>query len=539
MVSAEWQKLIDEKRASLDSVIPQEWRVPGNVLAKVSNEATISGLTLLKESNLLNAREQELTEKYDATALLDLLATKQVSSVEVVTAFCKRAAIAQQLINPLAEMFFDDAIEQAKERDGYLACEGKVKGPFHGLPISIKDMINIKGQFANLGYVSYLKKPRASENSVIIDILLDGGAVLYCKTTVPQALFVMEGYSTVCGTTRNAHNLSHTPGGSSSGEGALVGFRGSVLGVGSDIGGSVRAPALCNGVYGFRPSSDRLPYSKQQQFFPPGWPSITCTLGPLAVSARDLTLFFKHVLLAEPWKVDSTSHAIHWRELPPVKTLKIGVWRDDPAFSVYPPVSRILSSAVEKLRKAGHEIVELEAPSIVEAVITSFKSFSLDNNATIFKYLEEGGEDLSPALSVIAQALKGPAATLEDVWAVNASKESYREEWARVWRSHNIDVLLCPGSRNTSVPHGMYGNPVWTVIWNLLDFPAAVIPYLKADKTLDKPVDGFDPEAVHGSPGSVQVVGWRFQDEEVLRATEIIARDLHSQEGKSSVMPRI
>lgn len=63
-------------------------------------------------------------------------------------------------------------------------------GPFHGLPISLKDMFMVKGEFATLGFVAYLQKPAADFNSVIVDVLLDGGAVFYCKTTVPQGLFV-------------------------------------------------------------------------------------------------------------------------------------------------------------------------------------------------------------------------------------------------------------------------------------------------------------------------------------------------------------
>ncbi|KAJ0420508.1 amidase signature domain-containing protein [Aspergillus carlsbadensis] len=533
MVSQEWQALIDEKRAQREASIPSQWRIPKHVADRVSPTASVSAFELLEETDILSKEEKEITELHDATSLLELLAAGTVSSLAVTTAFCKRAAVAQQLTNCLTEIFFGEALERARFLDDYLQRTGKPMGPFHGLPISIKDMFMIKGQFASMGYVSYLKKPRAEENSVIVDILLEGGAVLYCKTTVPQGLFIMEGYSQVFGQTMNPHKLTLGPGGSSCGEGALVGLRGSLLGLGSDIGGSIRAPSLCNGVFGIKLSSDRLPYAKQQELFPKGWPAIVCSLGPHAHSARDLTLFCKSVLTAQPWRRDATAYALPWRDLPRKTTLRIGVWSDDPSFPVHPPVSRILAAATEKLRAAGHQLVMIpEAPSLATALLTSVRSFALDKDQAPIKPLRAANEDLHPALAeLVAQTFpEGHDPDLAEVVAVNAAREDIREEWAKVWWGNRLDVLICPGSRSTAVPHGKYGPPAWTLVWNLLDFPASIVPYLKADRELDsEAMDGYNPEEVHGAPGSIQIVGWRFQDEEVLQATEIISQALHGQ----------
>lgn len=269
----------------------------------------------------------------------------------------------------------------------------------------------------------------------------------------------------------NPHKLSLGPGGSSSGEGALVGFRGSVLGLGSDIGGSIRCPSLCNGIYGIKLSSDRLPYAKQQGFFPKGWPSIVCSLGPHAHSARDLTLFCKTVIQAKPWWRDSTAYAIPWRDVPKKKILRIGAWLDDPSLPVLPPVARILGTAIQKLRAAGHELIILsETPSLMSAGVTALRSFSLDTKQTVKKLLSDGDEELHPSVQeAISQTFESHQADLTDVWAVNAAKEDLREEWAKIWRKHELDVLLTPSSRSTAVPHGTFGAPLWTVIWNLLD----------------------------------------------------------------------
>jgi amidase len=98
MVSQDWQALIDQKRAQREASIPSKWRIPGHVADKVSPTASVSAFELLEETDILSKEEREITDLHDATALLELLAAGKVSSLAVTTAFCKRAAIAQQLV---------------------------------------------------------------------------------------------------------------------------------------------------------------------------------------------------------------------------------------------------------------------------------------------------------------------------------------------------------------------------------------------------------------------------------------------------------
>jgi amidase len=135
---ADWQALAASKRESLASKIPSEWRLPSSQTSKFTETSTLNVLNVPRESGLLTEKELELTENYDATALIVLMSTGKVKSVDVVTAFCKRAAIAQQVVNCLTEIMFEEAIARAKQCDEYLEREGKPIGPFHGLPISLK-----------------------------------------------------------------------------------------------------------------------------------------------------------------------------------------------------------------------------------------------------------------------------------------------------------------------------------------------------------------------------------------------------------------
>jgi amidase len=135
---ADWLALATSKRASVFSKIPKAWLLPSSQTSQYTETSTISVLDVPRTCGILTEKELDITEKYDATELVDLLAKGELKSVEVVTAFCKRAAVAQQCVSCLTEIMFEEAMARARECDEYLKEEGKVLGPLHGLPISLK-----------------------------------------------------------------------------------------------------------------------------------------------------------------------------------------------------------------------------------------------------------------------------------------------------------------------------------------------------------------------------------------------------------------
>ncbi|KAJ5588198.1 amidase signature domain-containing protein [Penicillium hordei] len=527
MSKPNWQALINEKRAFRESQIPLEWRLDEMITSQAHRDNPISAFDLLDQTDILTQHERDMTENYDATALLAQLACGAISSLEVTEAFCKRAAIAHQLFNPLTEIFFDKALNRAKQLDAFLAREGKPMGPFHGLPISLKDTWMVKGEAATLGFVAYLTKPVAEENSPIVDILLDGGAVLYCKTNVPQGLFTLEGENNVFGLTMNPHKLTLGTGGSSSGEGALVGFRGSPLGLGTDIGGSIRVPSHVSGCYGFKPTANRIPFAGQQFHFRKGWPGMLPSAGPHANSARDLMFFCRTIISKEGWKRDSASLAIPWKDVRK-KKLKIGFWQGAHETPVFPPVLRALRKAAEVLEAAGHEIVPVSTPEgagTSQCLNIYVHSLGFDTKATLMKFLDDAEEEILPGMKDFRNLMADiPKSTLDDVWKFYADRADFRTAWHTKFTDADIDVLLCPCHQGTGMPHSGYGLPIYAMIWNLLDCPASVVPFLRSNKNVDsEKIEGFDTDAVDGAPTHVQVVGWSFRDEEVLMATEVIS----------------
>jgi amidase len=143
---ADWQALAKSKRESVFAKIPKDWLLPTSQTSQYTESSSISVLDVPRTCGILTDKELDLTENYDATDLVKMMAEKQVKSVEVVTAFCKRAAVAQQCVNCLTEIMFDEAIARARECDEYLEKNGKVLGPLHGLPISLKVRISHNSQ---------------------------------------------------------------------------------------------------------------------------------------------------------------------------------------------------------------------------------------------------------------------------------------------------------------------------------------------------------------------------------------------------------
>ena len=150
---------------------------------------------------------------------------------------------------------FPEALERAKFLDAHLEKTGEVIGPFHGLPISLKDCFITPPHPSSIGMACYANEAtKPEEETILVGILAKLGAVFYVKTTTPTAMMMMETISNVWGETIGAYHSGTSCGGSSGGEGVLLAMRGSPLGVGTDIGGSIRIPCAFNYLYGLKPT---------------------------------------------------------------------------------------------------------------------------------------------------------------------------------------------------------------------------------------------------------------------------------------------
>jgi len=522
-VTAPWQEIVTQKQSSAKKLIPSAWLLPDALWQELTlpletNSTRLIEQDLPRRSGLLSARELEITESYTTAQLLSGLAKGVLSSLDVTTAFCKRAAIAQQLTNCLTEVFYDRALARAKELDEYLASNGKPLGPLHGLPISVKDSFKLKGIDTSVGFVSLVNKP-AEENSALIDLLLELGAVLYVKTNIPQTMMTADSHNNVWGRTLNPHNSTLTAGGSTGGEGALIAFRGSPLGVGTDVAGSIRIPSLCCGIYGFKPTSDRIPFGGQQSPAVDGFAPITCSAGPMANSFEALQFFSEAVLSANPARYDSTCLNVPWQALPALPSsarLNIGVLTEDPSLPLYPPVKRAMNNASALLAEKGHNLIPIgpEKSHVASLAALSWAFFTLDMRGAMAFFVASGEP---PVPSVAMGAFPDRGETLKEFWSAFDKMDMYQkisalgrerhrlsEEWRKLWNELKLDVVICPGAQHTAVKHDTYRYPAYTVFLNVLDvshafppagaciianntikYPACIIPFGKASKELD------------------------------------------------------
>ena len=158
--------------------------------------------------------------------------------------------------NCLTEILIPEALARAKFLDEHLEKTGTVIGPLHGLPISLKDCLITPPHPSSIGMACFANEAtKPGDETILVSILAKLGAVFYVKTTTPTAMMMMmETVSNVWGETIGAYHSGTSPGGSSGGEGALLAMRGSPLGIGTDIGGSVRIPSAFNYLYGLKPT---------------------------------------------------------------------------------------------------------------------------------------------------------------------------------------------------------------------------------------------------------------------------------------------
>ncbi|KAF2110166.1 amidase signature domain-containing protein [Lophiotrema nucula] len=489
---------------------------------------------------ILTPKELSITES-DPANLVSQLSCGTLSAVQVTKAFLRRAGLAQKLVNCVTELLPTAAIERATFLDDYLKTNGKPIGPLHGLPISVKEHIEIEGLSCNAGFIAWNDRvPKA--NAHILDVLLAAGAVLYVRTTQPQTLMHLETSSNYYGVTVNPFNRNLSSGGSSGGEGALVGIRGSCLGIGTDIGGSIRSPAANNGVYGLRPTSYRLPMEGLSATML-GQEQIVPVIGPISTSLEGVKLFMKTLINAKPWIREPSLLPFPWRTeslLPTdpdgTKTLKIAIIWDDGVVRPHPPVTRALRTVAEKLKAVpGITVIDWEPYQHDYAWTIISSLYFCDGGSEEKAAISSSGEPWRPLSKfILTENQNVKKLSVTELWRWTEKRDGYRKEYANKWG--DVDVILCPVGPGAAplIDTARYWG--YTSQWNLLDYPALVAPVTRVDPAVDgvetkyvprneKDAYNYDlytPEKYAGAPVSLQWVGRRYDDEKIIEAVDYI-----------------
>ncbi|KAH6704367.1 amidase signature domain-containing protein [Leptodontidium sp. MPI-SDFR-AT-0119] len=537
LVPDTWQQISQKKKQEQQARITEEWKV--TVPADLSRP-----LDIFKENGILTAEELQWTDPAnDALTTLALVSSGLVTAEQLITAFCKRAAIAHAATNCLTEITFDAAIQRAKTLDEHFRRTGKVVGPLHGLPISVKDHMDVEGVDSSMGISSLCFDP-AKQNGKLVQVLVDQGAVVIAKTNVPQTCLTADSDNQVFGRTLNPHNSAFGASGSSGGEGALIAMGGSLLGLASDGAGSIRMPSAANGVVGYKPSGYRLP-TDGRPLFDFGMMGIVA-IGPVGVfgfmgrSIRDIRAFTKLVCEQRIWDADAFLYPSPWIGIETPRP-RIGVWTIDAPntnIHLHPPVKRGFLVAQDRLRRAGYELVEFVNPDVSDIWEFQRDWIGIQGLSMLRKHLENEPLTNIAAKTGIMSYEPPTTVSVKYLHQLNMKLAGLVMAMTKAWSASGkpLDALLWVNAPHTALPWDTWTDTTFTSVFNAIDWPAVALPLgMKSDKKIDIKEDVvpwnemdakiqsfYDAESFNGLPLAVQLIGRRFEDEKLLGIAEQI-----------------
>ena len=391
-----------------------------------------------------------------ATELAAALRRREVSARELLDLYLARAERHNADINAIVAWDLEHARERATAADAATA-RGESWGALHGVPMTIKDAIEVLGMPTTCG-APELRTHRAARNAPAAQRLIDAGAVVFGKTNLPIYAGDFQSYNDVYGTTNNPWDVTRGPGGSSGGSAAalaagLTGFE-----LGSDIGGSIRNPSHFCGVYGLKPSWGVVP-SRGHIPGPPGSLAVSDlgVLGPLARSAADLTLGLDVLAGPDAWD------ACAWQlRLPPARqqrlsAFRVAAWLDDPICPIDAEVAERLHAAIDTIARCGATVDAKVRP------VDGAESFSIYLRLLygvlgvgLPAPLLAGFDAMLPGLAaddegLMTNLIRGASQRHRDWNIVNERRAQLRARWDAFFR--DFDVLLLPVTQTVAFPH--------------------------------------------------------------------------------------
>lgn len=490
------------------------------------------------------------------------VADGEFSAVDVVEAFIARIEEVDPKIHAVVLRFFDAARADARAVDARRA-RGERLGPLSGVPVTIKECFDMVGTPSTYG-VPWRSAHRADADDPYVARYRAAGAIPLAKTNLPQFMFFTECDNPLHGRTDNPWNSERSCGGSSGGEGAIIGAAASPLGLGNDIGGSLRIPAAFCGIAAIRPTAGRLP-DHCGHGLPVGQTGIVSQVGPMARSVDDLILALGVLdsgrdeevdpgpRLGDPDQVDLTG-------------MRVAMFTDDGDFPVSPALRRAVETSARWLAEAGATIVPWHPPSIARANELFFGCLSGDRARTLRKLARGDRIDYrmratmllasAPAWlrALLAHGLDAfgqrrtatffrhfaPGST-EHYWKVVEGIAAYRGEFRAALDAADggpADVILLPPYAVPAQRHGaslMMPMPgAYTMLANLTGYPAGVVPVtrVRQEEESDRPTTRDQVEKTArateigsaGLPVGVQVMARPWRDHVALAVMRHIER---------------
>ena len=491
----------------------------------------------------------DLTARQTAQAI----AKGELSAAEAVEASIARLEAVNPRINAVVWKRFADARAEAKAVDSKRKA-GEALSPLTGVPVTLKDSIDLKGAPSTFGLPSRANA-LATTDEIHADRLRRAGAVVLGKTNVAQMLLFLEADNPLYGRTNNPWNVERSPGGSSGGEGAIIAARGSALGLGTDVGGSVRNPAAVCGIVSIKPTAGRCPDTGAFSY-PLGQNVIESQVGVLARTTDDVALGLEIINGGANPASDPPRPLPDYARVD-LSKLRIGYCDNDGMLMPCPAARRAVKEAAAALGAAGATVFAWAPPRVEEAVRLFFSIMTAGGrnykrilgankaDPRVAQLLRFGSmrHNAAKRLALLLRALgqnniASAVATFgyrstEAYWDLVEQAVAYRNAFAAAMNeANNMDLILLPASPLPALTHGasrdlgtMTG---YTVLFNVLGYPSGVAPVtrVQADEQSDRAAsrDALLAAARKveqhsaGLPIGVQIAGRPWREHEVLAA---------------------
>jgi len=443
-----------------------------------------------------------------AVELAGMIARKDVSSREVVAAHLARIDEVNPYLNAIVRRWDSDSLAAADIADDAVAA-GDVLGPLHGVPVTVKENIDLAGTPTTQSVV-FLANAVSPTDAPVVERVRAAGAIPIGRTNMPDLGLRVTTESSLHGITHNPWHPTRTAGGSSGGEGAALASGMSPLGFGNDIGGSLRNPAACCGIASIKPTQGLVPWATE---IPPQDPGISAQLmlseGSMARHVADVRAGL--LAIAGAHDRDPRSLPVTLSDRADGRRLRVAVTADPPGGATHPEVVAAISKAADSLSNAGAEVTEAVPASFARAaqlwgVIISLEVAS--QRALLDLVLGDDGKKFVSYSDDVDPPMDSAA-----LMFAFAERNAIDREWHDFLTQY--DVLLMPtwaqppfelGADIVSLDAALgvleLIRPVLPA--NLLGLPAAVVPVGMAD----------------GLPVGAQLVGRRFSDLTCLNAAQ-------------------
>ncbi|MEQ8747108.1 amidase [Pyruvatibacter sp.] len=468
-----------------------------------------------------------------AHVLAAMIRRREISAVELLDHFIARCAAHNTKINAIVATDFDRARGMAKEADHALSA-GELWGPFHGLPMTIKDALETEG-LVTTGGTPDLAAHVPQRDADAVARIKESGAIVFGKTNVPFFSGDLQSYNEVYGTTNNPWDVTRGPGGSSGGAAAALAAGLTPLEIGSDIGGSIRTPAHLCGVFGHKPSFDLV--SKRGHV--PGLPGALFTgdlsvVGPMARSARDLEIALSMIMGRDDFDALAYQPALPEPRGREARELTIATWFDDPFCPVESENVAIMEQAADALEAAGATVHRDARPGFDFAEAFEVYATLLHGGttrgfppATLARMRDVAANlDLTDKSHMAMQA-RGAALTYHEWQVWKEAQAQMRAKWAAFFDTY--DAVLMAVAPVSAFAHDQQSN----FHDRTLTINGAQRPYLDLISWAGLPLVSYLPGTAvpvgrtqAGLPVGVQIVGPYLEDFTTIALAAVLEREM-------------